>query len=290
MERVAVVTDSTADIPPEMAEELGIHIVPLSVRIADTTYEDRITISPSEFMHQLVTTHEFPTTSQPSVERFQRVYQQLATDYDAIISIHISYRLSGTYQSACWARDSLDSPAQIVVVDSRSASMGTGFPVILAARMANDGKSLNEITQAVDLAIKRSHVIFVVDTLEYLRRGGRIGRAAEIVGSILQLKPILRLEEGLVVPYARTRTRPRATAGLIDLVREIPVIDQLAIMATAGTSDAERIGRELADIVAPVHPILTELSPVLSAHIGPGGIGVAILEGAVPASIEEAAT
>ncbi|MBX6342464.1 MAG: DegV family protein, partial [Thermomicrobiaceae bacterium] len=230
MARVAVVTDSTADIPPELIQRYGIHVVPLTVRLGGEVFEDRVTITPGEFMRRLQSCDEFPTTSQPSVGRFQQVYNALAEEHDGIVSIHLSSRLSGTYQSARLARDTINGRLPIAVIDSRSASMGLGFAVLHAARLAREGRSLDEVKQAAERALEATHVMFLLDTLEYLRRGGRIGRAAEIVGSILQLKPLLRLDEGIVVPFARTRTRPKATAGLIQLVHEFPRVEQLAIV------------------------------------------------------------
>lgn len=279
MARVAVVTDSTADIPPELVAELDIHVVPLTVRIGSDVFEDRVTITPAEFMRRLAESDDFPSTSQPPVGRFQELYSRLAEDHDGIASIHLSSRLSGTYQSACLARDSIDGRLPIAVLDSRSASMGLGFPVLRAARAAREGRSLDAVVELTQRAFDATSVLFLLDTLEYLRRGGRIGRAAEIVGSILQLKPILRLEEGLVVPYARTRTLPRATAGLIEAVRDIPVIDRLAILHTTDPRPGEAIADALADRCPRERMIFSQFSPVLAAHIGPGAVGVIVYEG-----------
>lgn len=289
MARVAVVTDSTADIPAELIARYDIHVVPLTVRIGDRVYEDRVTITPSEFLDRLVASHHFPTTSQPSVGRFQALYNDLAESHDGIISIHLSSRLSGTYQSAKLARDTIDGRLPVAVVDSRSASMGLGFPVLRAARLARQRYPLEVVQQATEKAIEATQAVFLVDTLEYLRRGGRIGRAAEIVGSILQLKPILRLEEGVVVPFARTRTRPKATAGLLEFVREFPRIDRLAILYTSGAPDIERVADALVDRCPRERMIFSEFSPVLSAHLGPGALGVVVYEGDTPVTGEVAA-
>lgn len=279
MARVAVVTDSTADIPLDLIKWHGIHVVPLNVRVGATLYEDRVTITPGEFVRRLVESGEFPTTSQPPVGRFQQLYRELAADHDAIISIHLSNRLSGTIQSARLAREALGDHPPIVIVDSRLASMGLGFPVLQAARLALEDYPLDVIEHATRRAIAATHVMFYVDTLEYLRRGGRIGRAAEIIGSLLQLKPILRMEEGIVVPFARTRTRPRALAGLIDLVREFPRIDQIAILSTGQQGDAEYLVHALSDVCPRNRMIVSEFSPVLASHLGPGAVGIAVYEG-----------
>ncbi|HUY99243.1 MAG TPA: DegV family protein [Thermomicrobiaceae bacterium] len=279
MARLAVVTDSTADIPPELLAELDIHVVPLTVRIDNAVFEDRVTITPTEFMRLLADAHDFPSTSQPPVGRFEELYRRLAEDHDAIVSIHLSSRLSGTYQSALLARDSLNGRLPIAVLDSRSASMGLGFPVLRAARAAREGRSLDDVVALAHRAFGATSALFMLDTLEYLRRGGRIGRAAEVVGSILQLKPILRLEEGLVVPFARTRTLPRATAGLIDAVRDFPVIDRLAILHTTDPGPGEAIAGALADRCPRERMIFSQFSPVLAAHLGPGAVGVIVYEG-----------
>lgn len=278
MRRVAVVTDSTADLPADLIEQLGITVVPLNVRIGGNSYEDRVTITPDDFMRMLAENNDMPMTSAPSVGRFANEYERLSQNHDQILSIHISSKLSGTYNSACTASDLFINGPEIRVIDSTTASMGMGLVVKRAAELARDGSTIEEIEAQVTRMIARTHVIFLVDTLEHLRRGGRIGRAAEIIGSVLQLKPLLRIEEGIVVPQARTRTHARAVQGMVQLINELPRIDSAAVLHTAGADD---IGT-LVDCLAPKVPedtlIITELSPVLSAHIGPKGLGVAILE------------
>jgi DegV family protein with EDD domain len=279
MSSVAVVTDSTADLPAELIEQLGITVVPLNVRIGGESYEDRVSITPEAFMQMLEADNGMPMTSAPSVGRFANEYERLSQTHDRILSIHISSKLSGTYNSACTARDLFIDGPEIRVIDSTSASMGLGLIVKRAAEMAREGATIREIEDQVMRMITRTHVIFLVDTLEHLRRGGRIGRAAEIIGSVLKLKTLLRIEEGIVVPQARTRTHARAVAGLVQLINELPRIESAAVLHTAGADD---VGT-LIDCLAPKVPedtlIIAELSPVLSAHIGPKGLGVAILEG-----------
>jgi len=277
--RVAVVTDSTADIPPALAERFDVHVVPLTLRLGSQTYEDRVSITPAQFMAEVSHADALPSTEQPSVARFHQLYLELGRTHDAIVSIHLSSRLSGTYQSARLARDQIDGRLAVAVLDSRSASMALGFPVLRAAALARSGAAFEEIVRAAELAIEQSHLVFLVDTLEYLRRGGRIGRAAEIVGSALQLKPILRIENGVVVPYARTRTRPRALATLATLVGEFPQVGNLAIMAGPGARDVRRLADALSRVCPPDRTIFTDLSPVLASHVGPGGLGVAVNEG-----------
>jgi DegV family protein with EDD domain len=279
MSRVAVVTDSTADLPVSLAEKLGITCIPLNIRIAGHSYEDRISISPETFMEMLQSEDSFPVTSAPSVGRFANEYERLSDSYDQIVSIHISSKLSGTYNSACTARDLFIDGPEIRVIDSGSASLAMGLVVKKAAERASEGASLEEIEVCVNDLLARTHLIFLVDTLEHLRRGGRIGRAAEIIGSVLQLKPLLRIEEGIVVPHARTRTRARALAGLIELIDEVPSIEAAAVLYTAGADDVGVLVEHLSQRIGNEELILSELSPVLSAHIGPAGLGVAFIEG-----------
>jgi DegV family protein with EDD domain len=284
MPSVAVVTDSTADLPTELAEQLNIAVVPLNVRIAGRSYEDRVSITPDTFMQLLTADNSVPMTSAPSVGRFANEYERLAADYDQIVSIHISSRLSGTFSSACTARDLFIDGPEIRVIDSATASMGLGLIVLVASQMARNGATASEIEQQINLLKDRTHVIFLVDTLEHLRRGGRIGRAAEIIGSVLQLKPLLRIEEGIVVPQARTRTRARAISGLLQLIEEVPQIESAAAVYTTGADDVGVVVDALKPKVGEDQILIAELSPVLSAHIGPKGLGVAFIEG-VPTDV-----
>ena len=279
MARIAIVTDSTADLPADIIDDLGISVVPLNIRIGDRSYEDRETITPEMFMQLLTTESGQAITSAPSVGRFATTYERLAETHDQILSIHISSKLSGTYSSACVARDLFVDGPEIVVLDSASVTMGLGLAVIRAANLANAGASLEEIQREVKRLLSRTHVIFLVDTLEHLRRGGRIGRAAEIIGSVLQLKPLLRIEEGIVVPQARTRTRARAVTGLRQLIDDLPEIEDAAIVYTAGADDIGLLADSLIPRLQEDSVMISELSPVLAAHIGPKGLGVAIVEG-----------
>lgn len=278
MRQVAVVTDSTADLPAGLVERLGIHVIPLNIELDGQTFEDRVTISPEDFMDRLTSSSSFPTTSEPSSRRFLQLYHDLAQYHDQIVSVHISSRLSGTYQSACHAAELLQGGPDVHVIDSRTASMATGFQVIRAAELALSGASVAEIEQAATGMQQRIHLLLLVDTLEYLRRGGRIGRAAEILGSVVRLKPILRIEEGIIVPHARTRNRRRALRRLVDIVHEIPRVDQIALLYTAGTTDTGNLAERLTPLVPPDSLLMSELSPVLSAHLGPKAVAIAVRE------------
>ncbi len=272
--RIAVVTDSTSDLPAALLEEFEISTVPLNIWIDGEQYLDRVTIEPSQFISLLATAKGFPTTSQPSVGAFQQVYESLAETHDEIISIHLSSRLSGTYQSAVLAAESIASHAHVSVIDTGTVSMALGFAVLEAAGMARDGYPVPEIVEAVRRVAGECEVLFLVDTLEYLRRGGRIGRAAELLGSMLRVKPILKVDDGVVSPLARTRTRPRALATVASLVRELAPLQRVAVLTSSTRDDLEPFIENLSQYSLNGQVIVSELSPVLSAHTGPGCIGV----------------
>jgi DegV family protein with EDD domain len=182
--RVAIVTDSTADLPPELRERLGIAMVPLNVHIGDDTYRDQVDLTTPRFMEIMGSGSAFPSTSQPSSGLFEETFRQLAADHDEIVVVLISSRLSGTVQSAQIAADAVRDTIRVEVVDSLNASLGCGFQVLNARRLADTGLSAEAIAERLRAQVSRYHIIFFVETLEHLRRGGRIGKAASLVGSM----------------------------------------------------------------------------------------------------------
>ncbi len=207
---VCVVTDSTADIPPETRGELGIRVVPLKVIFGDDEYIDGVTMQAPEFYERLADDDVFPTTSQPSPGEFMEMYAGLLEQFDGIVSIHISAELSGTIDSATQARAQMEAAGKAIrIVDSRSASMGIGLVVLEAARAAQAGGDLDAVAELAEELVPRTGVIFLLNTLEYLRRGGRIGPASAFLGTLLRLRPLLHLDEGIVMPLERARSRRR---------------------------------------------------------------------------------
>ena len=270
---VAIVTDSTADLPPELAASRSITVVPLTLNFEGQSLLDGVDIQPDEFYRRLpsVTTH--PTTSQPSPGRFAEAYSSLLADHDAIVSIHISEKLSGTYASARQAADMTD-PKRIRVVDSELVSMSLGLISLVASAMATGGAEAETIEAKV--LEMRSHIqtYFSVATLEFLRRGGRIGRASALLGSVLQVKPVLCIRDGLVTPLERVRTFDRALNRIVELARETDRGHGVCVIVghANAASDAERIGRELEPIAETL--MIQPLGPVVGAHAGPGVVGV----------------
>ncbi|MBN1315374.1 MAG: DegV family protein [Anaerolineales bacterium] len=277
-QRIAVVTDSTAYLPPALIAENAIKVVPLYLMLGGQTWLDGVEIDPPAFYKLLESSHDFPTTSQPNVATFQEVFTELAQTSAGIVAILISDELSGTIDSAVSAAASLpDIPIEII--DSRTTSMTLGFSALAAARAAAGGGNIEQVVQAARSVIENSHLYFVVDTLEYLHRGGRIGGAAKLLGSALNLKPILQVRDGMVKAVTKVRTRKKAISRLHELLEgHFSENDKLhlAVINVAARDEANILMEELKSLYHPVEIFVTEVSPVIGAHVGPGTVGVAI--------------
>ncbi len=274
MSRVAIVTDSTADLPPGLAEEHGIAIVPLSVAFGDDVYRSGIDIDTDRFLALLARSPQLPVTSQPAPDAFANQYRTLAADHDAIVSIHISGNLSGTLQSATLAAREVAAEIPVTVIDSGTVSMGLGMLAITAARLAHDGASVAAIEAAVIEEARRVEILFMVDSLESLRRGGRIGRAASLLGTVLDLKPTLRLVDGEITPLEKTRTRKRAIRNMVERVRQEPGIRRICAAHTGRPDDASAVLKEFELLLPREEMYITALGPVVATHAGPGVIGL----------------
>ena len=281
---INIVTDSCSDLPEEVARTNGITVVPLYVIIGGETYRDGLDITPNDFYSRLVELPSLPTTSQPSVADFQEIYRRLLDEGHQIVSIHVSSKLSGTLNSAAQARESLgDAAQQIEVVDSRLAGGAQALLALSAARWAGEMADHREVARRVERSIERNHGFVVVDTLKYLAMGGRIGKAQALLGGVLQFKPIVAIRDGETHPVDRPRTRRRALARIVEIVRELAPIHQLHLSYTTGPDNAMAVRDELADLVKPEHLIESRFGPVLGSHLGPNTIGVA----ATQASVED---
>ncbi len=270
---VAIVTDSTADLPQQLAALRSITVVPLTLNFDGQSLLDGVDIQPDEFYRRLhsVTTH--PTTSQPSAGRFAEVYSSLLADHDAVVSIHISQKLSGTYESARQAAVMTD-PKRVHVIDSELVSMSLGLITLAASSLASSGSGAEAIEAKVVDMRSSVQTYFSVATLEFLRRGGRIGRASALLGSVLQVKPVLCIRDGLVTPLERVRTFDRALNRVVELTREVDRGHGVCVIVghADALADAERIGRELDPIAETL--MIQPLGPVVGAHAGPGVVGV----------------
>ncbi len=276
---VRIVTDSTADIPLEQAQALGITVVPLTVFFGEEAYLDGVELDNASFYRKLQESKALPRTSQPPPAAFQEAYTRLLNEgADGILSVHLSSKLSGTYQSACTARDSLPEHMRrmpIEIVDSLSISVGMGIPILRAAQEAREGLSLKEIKAHVLDQLSRTRILAVLDTLEYVKRGGRIGGAKALLGNMLSVKPILSLKDGKVVPVEQPRTRSKAYERIAQLLANMGKLESVAI----GEASTD-VGQQLAAAIKATYsgniPIY-KLGAVLGTHSGPGTGAVAAI-------------
>jgi DegV family protein with EDD domain len=255
----------------ETVEGLGIGVVSLSVHFGDESYLDGVEMTSDEFLARLSTARQMPKTSAPSVDAFRREFEAVG-DADGVLCITISGKLSGTYNAATRAAEQV-SRFPVTVLDSGSASMGIGFPAIAAAEAGRRGASLQEAEQVAREVIARTDILFYADTLEFLQRNGRIGRAASLVGSILEIKPVLTVANGEVEQYQRTRTRGKAIQALVDWTRQRER-ERVAVIWSTGERELERLLDGLAPAIPREQVVVTKYGPVLGAHIGPGAMGV----------------
>lgn len=270
-QRVAVVTDSTADLALDLVRERGVTVVPLTVVLDGQGYLDGVEITAAEFYARLGASDGAATTSQPAPGRFAEVYERLLADHDEVVSLHISARLSGTFEAATQGASLVDA-ARVHVVDTEMVSMPLGLLTLAASAMAAGGDGAAAIVERLRPLRQRMRVYFMVATLEYLRRGGRIGRASALVGSVLQVKPVLTLAEGQVAPLERVRTQDRALARVIELASAVDRPVCALVGHAAADEAAERIARALEPYAESL--IVAPLGPVVGAHAGPGTVGV----------------
>ena len=273
---IKIVTDSTADLPPQLAEELGITVVPVYVRFGKDVYRDRVDISEDEFYQRLLSDPTHPNTTQPTPQDFTDVYQKLAKEADGIISIHVSTKLSGTCNSALQGRKLIESKCPVEVVDSEMVSMGIGLLAIAAATSARSGKDFKQVVAEVKEIIPNIHLLILFDTLKYLALGGRIGKAKALLGSVLSVKPVLTLKEGILMPAGQVRTRSKGKDKLFDFAKNAADIQDLAIVYSTTADEAQALAERMDSIFPKEQTRLARLGPALGVHGGPGVLAVAI--------------
>lgn len=270
---VAVVVDSTADIPQAIRDELAISVVPLTVLFGNETFLDGVEMTGDQFYARLIEGSVHPKTSQPSPGLFAETYERLSRDHEGIISIHLSGKLSGTVRSAEQARE-LVPDVPVRVIDSGSVSMGFGFLGIEAARMAGAGQSLDQIADQIEAQARQANVWAALDTLKFLERGGRIGGARAFLGTLLNVKPIIQIR-GEVQPAEQVRTHKKAMARLIELAKSQAPYSHLSVMYS---TDQQYVD-EVVDQLSSFHPreeiVTAQLTPVLGVYGGPKLVGVA---------------
>lgn len=273
---VKVITDSTADLPPALAEELGITVVPLNVHFGTEVYRDGVEITADEFYRRLVTASRLPTTSQPTPGDFLSAYDEMGQTTDEILSVHISAKLSGTMNSATQALEEYGGACRIEIIDSLQGSMGLGMLAIAAAEAARRGDSLDDVVTETRAAIPKVGFIGLLDTLEYLEKGGRIGKAQAFMGSLLRIKPLLTIRDGEAHPLERARTRAKGVDRMCELVQaEMPLKD-LAVVYTTTPDEALALAQRLQSHLPQGEVILSQVGPVVGTYLGPGVLGVAL--------------
>jgi DegV family protein with EDD domain len=274
---VKIVTDSVADIPSEVVDDLGITVIPILLRFGQETYRDGIDITTDQFYEKLVSTKVAPTTSVPSLDLFARTYARLAEETDEILVIILSSKLSGIYNAALQSASLVEGKYRIEVVDSLSAVMAQGMVVIKAARAVREGANLDETLEIVRTNLPRSQMRAAFDTLEYLQRGGRIGRAQALLGSMLKINPLVTLKNGLVEPAGRAHSRSKAIDLLYDFAASYSYIEEMAVEGAACPEDVEHLVKRLGTIFPEERIYKSRTTPVIGAHTGPGLILVAVL-------------
>lgn len=276
---VKVITDSTSDLPNDLADSLGITIVPTNVIFGEEQFQDRVDLSPAEFYERLVGSPVHPTTSAPSVGQFVEVYNAVGGDADGIVSIHVSAKLSATYNAAVQASEQVSLDCPIEVIDSEQASSGLGLAVIAAAKAASGGADLENVAGIARSANDRSTCLALFDTLEFLQRGGRIGKAQAMVGSILRIKPMIIIRDGEVQPFAKARTYAKGMAQMEQAIRDNGAAEELCVTYSTDEDMARRLAESMSDLLPEgTEPIVATMGPSVGAHVGPGAIGIASLQ------------
>ncbi|MFC2026440.1 DegV family protein [Chloroflexota bacterium] len=279
---IKIVTDSAADLPAILAEELGVTVVPVYLRFGKEVYRDRVDISEDEFYQRLLHDSVHPNTTQPSPQDFASVYDKLSQEADGIISIHITSKLSGTYNSAVQGKKIVGDRCPIEVVDSQTVSIAVGLMAIQASKMAGSGMSLQKILDELNKIIPNVHLLILFDTLKYLVKGGRVGKAKGLVGSVLNVKPLLAMKDGELVPSGQVRTRSKGIDRLLDFVKNATEIQDLAILHSTTLDEAQALVERTSSMFPKERTILARLGPGLGVHGGPGILAVALREKELP--------
>jgi len=280
MSAVKIVTDSATDVPAELVRDLDIEVVPMYINFGDETYRDGIEVDNESFYRLLAESAQPPTTAAPPTIVFEQTYRRLARANDGIISVHVSGHLSTAFKAAALAREKLPpSLARVDVVDTRVASLGAGATVIAAARMAQAGASYDEVLREVQHRVQHTHMVFFVDTIEYLDRSGRLSLPQAMIGSMSRIKPLMLIDQGHIVLYERTRTRAKAIDGLFTFVEDFPTAVEVGVIYGTTPEDVDKVLDKLAVIFPRERIVIGEYGPSIGVNLGPGAMGVVVYEG-----------
>ncbi len=274
--KTAIVTDSTAYIPKELREKYNIHMIPLSVNFGVESYREEVDITADQFFEEIKAKSELPTTSQPPVGEFVELFEKLGQDHDAVISIHLSSGISGTYQGAVSAGEMVEN-VKVFTFDSEISCMVQGFYALEGAELAQEGRTAEEIMARLEEMKTTMKAYFMVDDLTNLQRGGRLSGAQAFVGSLLQVKPILHFQDKVIVPFEKIRTRKKALKRLFELFDEVASSNEpmRAVLIHANRpEEAEELKTELAGQYPNVEFLISYFGPVIGTHLGEGAIGL----------------
>ena len=274
---VKIVTDSLGDIPSGVVEELGITVIPINVIFGTETYRDGIDLTTDQFYEKLMHSKDLPVTAIPALGEFVQTYDNLAKETDEIAVITSSHKLSASYEATLQATGLMKRKCRVEVLDSRWTVMAQGLVVIAAARAAGAGASLDEVVALTRKNISRVDVRMALDNLEYLKRGGRIGKAQTFLGSMLRVTPILGIRDGEVFPFAREHSRAKAIDYLYNFAAGFSHIDEMAVEYAAATDEADKLIEQLSSKFPGERIYRSRVSPVIGAHVGPHVLGVAVL-------------
>ncbi|HUS69355.1 MAG TPA: DegV family protein [Anaerolineae bacterium] len=279
MGRVRVVTDSTAELPASVAKELDIAVIPLHIHIGRETFRDGLEMDSEMLARKLQKTDTLPSASAPPLELFESTYERLGQNNDDIVSIHVSSRLSRTVELARRAANSLIGQRRIMVVDSLSTSLALRTLAIAAGEVSRKGADLEEVVRLARAMIPHVYLVFFVESLKYLERGERIGKAEALLGTMLSIKPLLIIEDGEILPLEKVRTRSGGIDKLYEFVTEFPHLEKIAVLRGANATEPSELMERLQAAYPKKDIDLVTYGPVLSTHLGPDAIGVFVYEG-----------
>ena len=279
MPRVKILTDSTADLPPDVIERLGITVLPITIHLGQKNLRDGIDTTAEDFSARLLRASALPTTSAPTLRQFEETFAELTKQGGEVVAIHVSSKLSQTFRTAQRAAAPLLGRSKIVVIDSQLITVGLGMLVTAAAQAAADGASLDEVVKLVRGMIPRIYIGFFVETLEYLERGGRIGKAQAMLGTMLNIKPLLILEEGEIVALEKVRTRAKAIEKLVEFISEFTRIERMVILHSTTPEDVNLLIEQINLVLPNMNIKVEQYGPVTATHLGPNALGVVVYEG-----------
>ena len=275
---VRVVTDSTSDLPRELADRYGINVIPQKVIFGTEELRDGVDITGDEFYRRVSGSAVLPTTSQASPGEFRELYESIADGADGIVSVHVSAALSGTVDSARSGGEQADIGCSVEVIDSMQAGMGTGLVAVAAARAAMNGGDLQQVVSVAEGAVGRSETYVLLDTLEYLQKGGRIGKARAMLATLLSIKPMIILREGIVDELGKERTHKKGVARLRRVTEDFAPLEELCVNYTTTPDEARAFAEQLQQLLPDgTEPLLAQIGPAVGTYTGPAALGVSLL-------------